>query len=115
MQGPNGSADCGAFEEHDGGVYVDQRPTYGFNPARKDTLCNHCFAAGITDATLLSRQEAEVQALKNSGLSHTEVSDSLGVERSTVGTIVGRISDKAERAIEQEQKAKATNEIVDIN
>jgi DNA-binding CsgD family transcriptional regulator len=106
---------CGAFGDHNGGVYVDQRPSYSFNPARKDTLCNHCFAAGITDATLLSRQEAEVQALKDSGLSHTEVSDTLGIERSTVGSVISRISDKAERAIKQEQKAKATSEIIDID
>ena len=106
--------ECGAFEEHDGGVYVDQRSTYGFNPPRKDTLCNHCFADLVHEITLLSRQEAEVHALKDSGRSYSEISDTIGIERSTVGSVIGRISDKVERAFEQEQKAKATAKIVDL-
>lgn len=107
--------ECGAFEDVNNGVHVNQRqrPSYGFNPARKETLCNHCFADFVDATTLLSRQEAEVHALKHSGCSHREVSTALNMDQSTVGTVVRRISEKVERAKYDEQRARATAELDD--
>lgn len=89
---------CNAFPAHDSGVYVSQRPTKQFNPGRKDTLCNLCRATFVAEHTMLSRQEAEVYALKESGLSHRETGEALAISKSQVGTIVGRINDKRKRA-----------------
>ncbi|ELZ96558.1 hypothetical protein [Haloferax sulfurifontis] len=96
--------ECGAFPEHDAGVYVDQRPTNNFAPDRKDTLCNHCRANFLAEHTMLSQQEAEVYALKESGLSHSATADALDISKSQVGTVFARIFDKklatAERTVE---------------
>lgn len=90
--------ECGAFPDgHD--VHVEQRSTNLFDQSVPDEMCNHCYAQLLTEMTALSTQEAEVYALKESGLSHRQVADSLGgLSKSQVGTVMGRIRDKKEQS-----------------
>lgn len=89
--------ECGAYpSDH---VKVEQRSTLQFDPSALDVFCNHCYADLLGDITALSRQEAEVYALKESGLSHRQIADALGgLSKSQVGTVMGRIRDKQERS-----------------
>lgn len=48
--------------------------------------------------TVLKRRESEVYALKEDGLSHSEIADRLGLEKSTVDSYSRRINDRLERA-----------------
>lgn len=104
--------ECGAYpSDH---VKVDQRSTRQFDPSTPDTLCNHCYASLLTELTKLSQQEAEVYALIESGLTHRQVAAALGsVSRSQVGTVMGRVKDKREKAEEEREQAKRTAELID--
>lgn len=85
--------ECGAYpSDH---VKVEQRPTYNVDPSVPDSMCNHCYASMLTEITALSQQEAEVYALKESSLSHSQIADALGgLSKSQVGTVMSRVRDK---------------------
>lgn len=88
--------ECGAYEEPENGIFVEQRPTKRIDPSSPDKICTVCWSEILSEETLLSPQEADVASLKSSGLSHRQVADMLDIEPTQVGTVVGRISDKVE-------------------
>ena len=55
-------------------------------------------ARNLQETTALKRREAEVQALKEQGLSHAEIADVLDLSKSTVDEYSRRISDRKKRA-----------------
>lgn len=52
----------------------------------------------LAETTVLSRREAEVQALKEAGYTHEEIGDDLGLSKSTVDEYSRRINDRVQRA-----------------
>lgn len=105
--------ECKAFPDPEGGVFVEQRSTHQFDPSTPDVLCNHCYGEFLAEATTLSNQEANVYALKESGLSHAQVADALGgVSRSQVGTVMGRVKEKRRKAEDELTQAKRTSELI---
>lgn len=105
--------ECGAHTDHDAGIHVTQRASNQFDPSTPDVLCNHCYAAFLEESTTLSQQEAEVYALKDAGLTYSQIADSHGgVSRSQVGTVMGRVKTKREKAEEELQTAKRTSELI---
>lgn len=104
--------ECGAYPSAH--VKVEQRPINQFDPSIPDTMCNHCYAEFLAGLTMLSQQEAEVYALKESGVSHRQVSESLpNVSESQVGTVMGRVRNKKAKAEEEREQAKRTAELID--
>jgi hypothetical protein len=58
----------------------------------------------IAEATMLSDQQAEILLLKQSGLTHQEIADELGIERGSVDAQSSRINakhDRAQRTVEE--------------
>lgn len=55
-------------------------------------------AADLVDRTVLKRREAEVQALKEAGLTHQKIAEELGIAKSTVDEYSRRITDRIKRA-----------------
>lgn len=105
--------ECEAYPDSENEVFVEQRSTNQFDPSAQDVLCNHCYGEFLTEATTLSKQEADVYALKESGLSHTQVSDALGgLSRSQVGTVMGRVKEKRQKAEDELVQAKRTSELI---
>lgn len=105
--------ECGAYPDSENGIHVEQRPTNQFDPSTPDMLCNHCYGGFLTEATTLSNQEADVYALKESGLSHAQVADALGgLSRSQVGTVMGRVKEKRQKAEDEVEQAKRTSELI---
>lgn len=107
--------ECDAYPEPDAGIHVEQRPTRQFGGDAADVVCNHCYAAFLADATLLSDQEAQVYALRESGLSYSDIANAIdGVSRSQVGSVMGRVERKVETAGEQRMVADRTLELVAV-
>jgi hypothetical protein len=51
--------------------------------------------------------------LKESGLSHAQVADALGgLSRSQVGTVMGRVKDKVQKAESEQKRAQRTVELI---
>lgn len=105
--------ECGAHPDHEAGFHVDQRASNQFDLSSPDVLCNHCYAAFLAESTTLSQQEAEVYALKDSGLTYSQIADAQkSISRSQVGTVMGRIKKKREKAEDELQTAKRTAELI---
>lgn len=103
--------ECGAYQsEH---VHVEQRSTKQIDPSIPDTMCNHCHAELLAGLTMLSQQEAEVYALKESGVSHRQVEESLpNVSESQVSTVMGRVRSKKAKAAKEREQAQRTIDLV---
>jgi len=52
----------------------------------------------LEGTTVLSRREAEVQALKEAGQTHKQISEELDLSKSTVDEYSRRINDRLQRA-----------------
>lgn len=81
--------DCGRNDSD--GVYVGAAGHYG-------PVCNECWTTFLRQETVLSEREAEVAALKDMDLTHSEIAETLDIEKSTVDTYAGRIMKKVQRA-----------------
>jgi DNA-binding CsgD family transcriptional regulator len=83
---------CKAKPDRTNGIVVrEPRDTYGPH-------CNECWSLWLNDETVLASREADVAALKEMGYADMEIADILGIERSTVTTIMSRVRAKGERA-----------------
>jgi DNA-binding CsgD family transcriptional regulator len=90
--------ECGTQASKADGVVVGE-VWGGYGP-----ICNECWSMFLADETTLSQREADVAALKDLGNTHAEIADILGIDKSTVGTYVGRIVEKvvlAERTADE--------------
>lgn len=65
---------------------------------RKTGMDYEARAAELEAETALTAREADVQALKEQGLSHSEIADELALDKSTVDAYSARINDRIERS-----------------
>jgi len=70
--------ECGVAE--DGEVLVDQRP----DGHDRHLLCSECYARALEEKTVLDELQADIWALRDSGLSLSEVADRLEIEDATL-------------------------------
>lgn len=108
--------DCGTYTDHNAGIYVTQRSSNEFDSSTPDVVCNRCYAEFLADSTMLSQQEAEVYALKDAGLSYSQIATAHGeISRSQVGTVMGRVKKKRKQAEEDLKTVKRTSELITID
>lgn len=84
---------CGAVDEPEDGIVV------GLLGDDNANVCNVCRTQGIYDATVLSKGEARVVALKElTGATHERIAELLDLEKSTVDEFSRRANEKLEKS-----------------
>lgn len=96
---------CGAVDgDDDLPVSMYPNPTTGDESA----LCSACFAELVEEETNLSPQQAKILALDRLGMTPTEISRRLGIERTNISKQKTRIREKAGEAAEAFDRANKT-------
>lgn len=83
---------CGATDDRENGILV------GLVGELNENVCNICRAEALQEVTVLKRRESEVAALKEQGMSHSDIADMLEISKSTVDEYSRRLRDRVRRA-----------------
>ncbi len=71
-------------------------------------------AQSLQSSTSLKRRESQVRALKESGMTHSEIAEELGISESTVGEYSRRIKDREERSAKSLQEFGFNTDLSDV-
>ncbi len=86
--------------------------------AQEDPLVNPDLwvirAQSLQNNTSLKRRESQVRALKESGKTHSEIAEELGISESTVGEYSRRIKDREERSAKSLQEFGYNTDLSDV-